>query len=95
MIEISNKFDTLCVKFSGINAIDRFLFLNSAKVAQINKPLTMHIVRHSFGNISGDKILVQMLQKLYTHSDIKTNIGYQLYFIYKDVDEALDSVLSF
>ncbi|GAL82102.1 hypothetical protein JCM19274_2813 [Algibacter lectus] len=26
----------------------------------------MHIARHSFGNISGDKIPIQMLQKLYS-----------------------------
>ncbi|PTT70930.1 MULTISPECIES: tyrosine-type recombinase/integrase [unclassified Chryseobacterium] len=36
-----------------------------AKLAKINKNITMHISRHTFGNISGDKISVQMLQKLY------------------------------
>lgn len=33
------------------------------KKSKIEKPLTMHIPRHSFGNISGDRIPVQMLQK--------------------------------
>lgn len=66
-----------------------------AKKIKLKKPLTMHIARHSFGNISGDKIPIQMLQKLYRHSDITTTINYQNNFIYKDEDEALDSVLDF
>lgn len=32
---------------------------------KLEKKLTMHIARHSFGKISGDKISIQMLQKLY------------------------------
>ncbi|WP_211362736.1 hypothetical protein [Gillisia hiemivivida] len=34
----------------------------------------MKITRHSFGNIAGDKIPVQMLQQLYRHSSINTII---------------------
>jgi site-specific recombinase XerD len=53
-----------------------------AKEAKIKIPLIMHISRHTFGNISGDKIPVQMLQKLYRHSSITTTIGYhQILFI--------------
>jgi integrase/recombinase XerD len=63
------------------------------KEAKIDKKLTMHIPRHSFGNISGDKIPVQMLQKLYRHTSITTTIGYQANFINKDADDALDKVL--
>jgi integrase len=59
----------------------------------ITKPFTMHIARHTFGNISGDRISVQMLQKLYRHSSITTTIGYQASFIHKDADEALDAVI--
>ena len=55
----------------------------------------MHIARHTFGNISGDKISIQMLQKLYRHTSITTTIGYQANFIHKDADEALDSVTNF
>lgn len=55
--------------------------------------ITNHIARHTFGNISGDRINVQMLQKLYRHSSITTTIGYQANFIHKDADEALDAVL--
>ncbi|MVM33436.1 tyrosine-type recombinase/integrase [Spirosoma sp. HMF4905] len=61
--------------------------------AGIAKPVTMHIARHTFGNISGDKIPVQMLQKLYRHSNITTTIGYQSNFINKTADDALDAVL--
>ena len=66
-----------------------------AKQAEINKKITMHIARHSFGNIAGDKISPQMLQKLYRHSHLSTTIGYQGNFIHKDTDEALDSVINF
>jgi integrase/recombinase XerD len=64
-----------------------------AKEAEITKKMTMHIARHTFGNISGDKIPLQMLQKLYRHSSITTTIGYQSNFIHKDTDDALDAVL--
>jgi site-specific recombinase XerD len=66
-----------------------------APVAKIRKKLTMHIARHTFGNISGDKIPIQMLQKLYRHTSITTTIAYQANFINKDTDEALDSVINF
>ncbi|MCQ4142561.1 MULTISPECIES: site-specific integrase [unclassified Chryseobacterium] len=66
-----------------------------AKLAEIDKKITMHISRHTFGNISGDKISIQMLQKLYRHSSITTTVNYQSNFIHKDVDDALDSVIGF
>ncbi|QCX37284.1 recombinase [Aureibaculum algae] len=69
--------------------------VNVANKACIDKKVTMHIARHSFGNISEDKIPIQMLQKLYRHSSISTTIAYQSNFIHKDTDEALDSVINF
>jgi integrase len=66
-----------------------------AKKAEIKKKITMHIARHSFGNIAGDNISPQMLQKLYRHSSITTTMGYQGNFIHKDTDNALDSVIDF
>jgi site-specific recombinase XerD len=63
--------------------------------AGIEKKISMHIARHSFGNISGDKIPIQMLQKLYRHSSITTTILYQSNFIKRDIDEALDKVINF
>lgn len=68
---------------------------NIFKALNIEKNISMHIARHSFGNISGDKIPIQMLQKLYRHSSITTTINYQSNFMYKDEDEALDAVLQF
>jgi integrase len=75
--------------------IDKFLNKHVAPKAKIDKPLTMHIARHTFGNISGDRIPIQMLQKLYRHSSVTTTIGYQANFIHKDADEALDAVIGF
>ncbi|GGG52120.1 site-specific integrase [Bizionia arctica] len=66
-----------------------------AEKAGIEKKLSMHIARHSFGNISGDSISIQMLQKLYRHSSITTTILYQSNFIQKDADDALDKVIDF
>lgn len=91
--DLTSKFDTEMKIKSRINVIDRLLRTEVAPEAKIKKPLTMHIARHTFGNISGDRIPVQMLQKLYRHTDIKTTIGYQANFIHKDVDEALDAVI--
>lgn len=64
-----------------------------AEKAEINKKLTTHIARHTFGNISGERIPLQMLQKLYRHSSITTTIGYQANFIHKDADDALEAVI--
>lgn len=66
-----------------------------AKRNGIDKNISMHIARHSFGNISGDKIPIQMLQKLYRHSSITTTINYQSNFVYREEDEALNAVLDF
>jgi len=66
-----------------------------SKKAKINKKITMHIARHSFGNIAGDAIHPLMLQKLYRHSDLKTTLNYQANFIHKEADDALDSVIKF
>lgn len=65
-----------------------------AKQCKIEKNLSNHIARHTFGNIAGDKISPLMLQKLYRHSDLKTTINYQNNFIHKDADDALDAVLN-
>tara|TARA_R110002124_G_scaffold5301_1_gene33076 strand:- start:88779 stop:89981 length:1203 start_codon:yes stop_codon:yes gene_type:complete len=68
---------------------------NIALHVGIEKKLSMHIARHSFGNISGSKIPIQMLQKLYRHSSVTTTIMYQSNFMQDDVDDALDSVVNF
>lgn len=68
---------------------------NIASILGISKNLSMHMSRHSFGHISGDKIPVQMLQKLYRHSSITTTMQYQANFISKDADDALDKVINF
>lgn len=66
-----------------------------AAQCDIDKSLSNHIARHTFGNIAGDKIHPLMLQKLYRHSDLKTTLNYQVNFIHRDADDALDSVISF
>jgi site-specific recombinase XerD len=84
--------------FRKINADTTMLNKYLARVAEkakIKKKITMHIARHSFGNMSEDKIPIKMLQKLYRHSSITTTINYQANFMHKDADDALDSVINF
>ena len=66
-----------------------------ADKANVDKKLTMHIARHSFGNIAGEAIPLQMLQKLYRHTSITTTINYQANFMHQDTDDALDKVINF
>lgn len=91
---LENKFITQRTIAFSASRIDKCLRKHVAPKAEVTKPLTMHIARHTFGNISGDRIPIQMLQKLYRHSSVTTTIGYQANFIHKDVDEALDAVLN-
>jgi integrase/recombinase XerD len=93
--DFSDKFKTQRTIAFKTSAIDKCLRNNVAPKANINKRLTMHIARHTFGNLSGDKIPLQMLQKLYRHSNISTTIGYQQNFIHKEADDALNAVVAF
>lgn len=61
----------------------------------ITKRVTMHKSRHSFAQIAGGKIDVEVLQVLYRHTDIATTIGYQGNFVHEIKDEALNAVLNF
>ncbi|WP_028376060.1 site-specific integrase [Leeuwenhoekiella sp. MAR_2009_132] len=81
-----------------IKTVTRTFNRHLKKIAEhlgISKSLSMHIARHSFGNISGSKIPIQMLQKLYRHSSVTTTIMYQSNFMQDDVDDALDNVVNF
>jgi integrase/recombinase XerD len=94
-MDFNNKFELQRKIANRTHRLDDALKNRIAAAAGINKKLTMHIARHTFGNISGDKIPIQMLQKLYRHTSITTTIGYQSNFINKDTDDALDAVLNF
>ncbi len=94
-VDFENKFLTQRTIAFKTSALDKCLKNHVAPPAGIDKTLTMHIARHTFGNLSGEKIPIQMLQKLYRHSSITTTIGYQSNFIHKEADDALDLVISF
>ncbi len=64
-----------------------------AEKAKIQKNLSTHISRHTFGNLAGDKIPIPMLQKLYRHKSMNTTAVYQGNFIHKDTDDALLKVV--
>ncbi len=92
--DMNDKFDVQKKISNATKSIDEAL-QKVALAAKIKKKITMHIARHTFGNLSGDRIPIQMLQKLYRHTSITTTIAYQSQFIHKDTDEALDSVLDY
>jgi len=83
------------IRTQSVNRNLNRLLKRVASKLKIEKNMSMHIARHSFGNISGDKIPIQMLQKLYRHSSVTTTINYQANFIHKEADDALDSVINF
>lgn len=76
------------------SATDKLLRLHVAPKAGIETKLTMHIARHSFGQIA-TKIDTRTLQMLFRHSKLETTEGYMGHFIHKNADDALDTVLAF
>lgn len=92
VVNVNDRFEEQLRIASAIKRLDVHL-RNIADHIGLNKKLSLHIARHTFGNLSGDKIPIQLLQKLYRHTSITTTIGYQGHFIHKDADEALDAVI--
>ena len=91
---MKNARDELAKTKTATKKFNKYLSRVADK-AKIDKKLTMHIARHSFGNIAGDAIPLQMLQKLYRHTSITTTINYQANFMHQDTDDALDKVINF
>lgn len=85
----------LITRLQSINRNLNRRLKQAGQILKIEKKLTMHIARHSFGNLSGDKIPIQMLQKLYRHSSVTTTINYQANFMQNEADAALDKVINF
>ncbi|MES2479412.1 MAG: site-specific integrase [Bacteroidota bacterium] len=95
ILDWSDKFIVQRTIAYAISRLDKTLRKEVITKTKITKKLTMHIARHSFGNLSGNKIPIQMLQKLYRHSNVSTTIGYQSNFIHEEADDALNSVIDF
>lgn len=91
--DLNNLYEVQRITSYSVKRLNKWL-KKVAEKAKIEKKMTLHISRHTFGNISGDRIPIQMLQKLYRHSSITTTIGYQANFIHKDADDALESVIN-
>jgi integrase len=92
--DYKNEEDIFIKTRNATKLFNKYLKLIAIKCG-IEKNLSNHIARHSFGNIAGDRIHPLMLQKLYCHSDLKTTLNYQANFIHRDADDALDSVINF
>lgn len=93
-VDLSDEWETKRKISHKTSRIDKFLRNFVAPAAGIyHKKLTMHITRHTFADLAGDTIPIQMLQKLYRHSHVSTTINYQQNFIHQEADDALDAVL--
>ena len=93
--DLDDRFAVEASIADNISRLDAVLKKRVAPKAGITHKLTMHIARHSFGNIAGDSIALTTAQKLFRHSDISTTMGYMNNFVHKDEDEALDNVINF
>jgi integrase len=93
MPDLSKSYEVQSYIKTRVHSCNDYL-KNIAKAMSLSKPLTMHIARHTFAQISADRIPANILQKLYRHSDIKTTMGYQSNFINKTTDDALETVIS-
>ncbi len=91
--DLKSKVDIYIKIKNASNLFNKYL-RQIATQCKIEKNLSNHIARHSFGNIAGDRINPIMLQKLYRHTNLKTTINYQGNFIHRDADEALEQVLN-
>jgi len=93
-VDLNDEFEVQRTISFKTSALDKILRKHVAPAADIEGKLTMHIARHTFGGLAGDAIPIQMLQKLYRHSNVATTIGYQANFIHQETDDALDAVIS-
>ena len=66
---------------------------NLANQLGISKRVSMHIARHTFGNLAGGNVPPQILQKLFNHESLETTLGYQAHFIHDSLDGALEQVV--
>lgn len=94
MVDFSNDGELFLKTKATTKKLNKYL-KQIANKAGIRKKVTMHIARHTFGNLAGDAIPVQMLQKLYRHSSITTTMQYQSNFISEETDKALEQVIGF
>ncbi|WP_294824801.1 site-specific integrase [uncultured Flavobacterium sp.] len=92
-LDLKNTFEVKKKISYSVNRCNKMLQEYISPLAKIEGKLTTHVARHTFATLAGDKVPLQMLQKLYRHSDVRTTMGYQSAFLYKDADEALEAVI--
>lgn len=93
-VDLTDDFKTERTIAFKTSAIDKILRLYVAPAVGITKKLTMHIARHTFGKLAGNKIQIKTLQKLYRHTHLSTTAMYQQNFDHDEADNALDAVIN-
>lgn len=93
---LNNKFEVKKYISSTVSAISGLLRNYVAPLAGVGGKLSMHIARHTFGNLAGEmNISLLMLQKIFRHSTILTTMNYMKNFMHKEIDDAMDAVFDF
>lgn len=93
---LTNKIEVKKFLSIRVSAISTLLRNYVASKAGLIHKLTMHIARHTFGNISAEtNIDILTLQKIFRHSSVLTTLNYMKNFIHKETDEAMEAVLNF
>ena len=76
--------------------IDKYLrYIAKHKDVKLTKKFTMHIARHTFGNLAGKNVSLRVLQEAFRHSSLTTTANYMRAFVTDDLDNALDTVVNF
>lgn len=76
--------------------IDKYLrYISKHEDVKLTKKFTMHIARHTFGNLAGKNVSLRVLQEAFRHSSLTTTANYMRAFVTDDLDNALDSVVNF
>lgn len=91
--DLTDNFNTQRTITFKTSSLDKCLRNYIAPAAKIDKKLTMHIARHTVGNIAKDKIPIPLLQKMFRHSSITTTAAYMANFAHEDTDDALNLVI--
>ena len=87
-VGVRSAINSACVKINKHLKVIRHL-------ANIDKNLSCHIARHTFGNIAGSEVGSRSLQRLLCHTDIATTERYQANLGHSQMDEAYIQALDY
>lgn len=95
-LTLGNKFEVKKYISSTVSTISGVLRNHVAPLAGVDGKLSMHIARHTFGNLAAEmNMSLATLQKIFRHSSILTTMNYMKSFMDKDIGDAMETVFDF